>query len=128
MFIEVSVAEVLDRLSILEIKKERIKDPSKLSHIQNEYDMLADTLNKEGVPYVLEYDDLKSINSRIWDAEEEIRKCSREPYKEACDILEISHLAETIHTLNDERAKLKKTINLAYDEGRIVEQKSYEGM
>lgn len=117
MLIEVSIGEVLDKLSILEIKKERITDPTKLKNITYEFDSLVQALNENQINFINEYDDLLSVNRRIWEAEESIRK--------TIDVNEVASLATSIHQFNDARAATKKLINLQYG-SKVIEEKSYE--
>lgn len=125
MLIKVSIGEVIDKLSILQIKLERIKDPSKLLNINNEYSTLISALEQESITVPEEFTDLISINSRIWDSEEEIRRLTSK--QEAWDFLLITSVSKRIHELNDERAIIKKLINSKF-KSEIVEEKSYEGM
>ena len=110
IIIEVSVGELLDRISILEIKKEKIKDIEKLKFIKDEHKILEDQLKKN-----IEYEDivkrlfqsLKDINSKLWTIEDDKRKCEKEK-----DFGEtFIKLSRDVHFLNDDRAKIKLEIN-----------------
>ena len=110
IFIEVSVGELLDKISILEIKKDKIKDPDKLSFISNELSKLKEELNKN-VKHDAKLDNLhqslKIINLRLWDIEDEKRRCEKEK-----DFTEnFIKLSRDVHILNDDRAKIKLEIN-----------------
>jgi hypothetical protein len=110
ILIEVSVGELLDKISILEIKKDKIKDPDKLSFISNELSKLKEELNKN-VKHDAKLDDLhqslKIINLRLWDIEDEKRRCEKEK-----DFTEnFIKLSRDVHILNDDRAKIKLEIN-----------------
>ena len=110
IFIEVSVGELLDKISILEIKKDKIKDPDKLSFISNELSKLKDEL-KKNVKHDAKLDDLhqslKIINLRLWDIEDDKRRCEKEK-----DFTEnFIKLSRDVHILNDDRAKIKLEIN-----------------
>jgi predicted nucleic acid-binding Zn-ribbon protein len=110
ILIEVSVGELLDKISILEIKKDKIKDPDKLSFISDELSKLKEELNKN-VKYDAKLDDLhqslKIINLRLWDIEDEKRRCEKEK-----DFTEnFIKLSRDVHILNDDRAKIKLEIN-----------------
>ena len=110
IFIEVSVGELLDKISILEIKKNKIKDPDKLSFISNELSKLKDELEKN-VKHDAKLDglfqSLKIINLRLWDIEDDKRRCEKEK-----DFTEnFIKLSRDVHILNDDRAKIKLEIN-----------------
>ena len=110
ILIEVSVGELLDKISILEIKKDKIKDPDKLSFIFDELSKRKDELEKN-VKHDAELDDLhqslKIINLRLWDIEDEKRRCEKEK-----DFTEnFIKLSRDVHILNDDRAKIKLKIN-----------------
>ena len=110
IFIEVSVGELLDKISILEIKKDKIKDPDKLSFISDELSKLKEELNKN-VKHDAKLDDLhqslKIINLRLWDIEDDKRRCEKEK-----DFTEnFIKLSRDVHILNDDRAKIKLEIN-----------------
>ena len=110
ILVEVSVGELLDKISILEIKKEKIKDEESLRFISEEYDVLKDELNKN-----IKNDDnlknlfnsLKDINSKLWIIEDEKRLCEKE--KNFND--KFIKLSRDVHFLNDDRAKIKLDIN-----------------
>ena len=110
IFIEVSVGELLDKISILEIKKDKIKDPDKLSFISDELSKLKNELEKNvKVDAKLEnlHQSLKIINLRLWDIEDEKRRCEKEK-----DFTEnFIKLSRDVHILNDDRAKIKLEIN-----------------
>ena len=110
ILIEVSVGELLDKISILEIKKDKIKDPDKLSFIFDELSKLKDELEKN-VKHDAKLDNLhqslKIINLRLWDIEDEKRRCEKEK-----DFTEnFIKLSRDVHILNDDRAKIKLEIN-----------------
>ena len=125
IFIEVSVGELLDKISILEIKKDKVKDPNKLSFILDELSKLKDELQKN-VKSNATLDDLhqslKIINLRLWDIEDEKRKCEKEK-----DFTErFIKLSRDVHILNDDRAKIKLEIN--NHTGSIIKEiKEYTG-
>ena len=110
ILVEVSVGELLDKISILEIKKEKIKDLEKLKFINDEYIVLKDQLNKnvESDEKLLElFNSLKEINSKLWVIEDNKRLCEKNS-----DFGEkFIKLSRDVHFLNDERAKLKLEIN-----------------
>ena len=110
ILVEVSVGELLDKISILEIKSEKIKDPEKLNFINDEYKILKDQLNTNIKNYSeIEslYNSLKEINSKLWVIEDDKRLCEKNS-----DFGEkFIKLSRDVHFLNDERAKLKLEIN-----------------
>ena len=110
ILVEVSVGELLDKISILEIKSEKIKDPEKLNFINGEYKILKDQLNTNIKNYSeIEslYNSLKEINSKLWVIEDDKRLCEKNS-----DFGEkFIKLSRDVHFLNDERAKLKLEIN-----------------
>ena len=123
ILVEVSVGELLDKISILEIKKEKIKDPDKLKFIDEEYEILKSEFNKN-----VKSDDrltklfevLKEINSRLWIIEDDKRLCEKNS-----DFGEkFIKLSRDVHLLNDNRAKLKLEIN-NYTGSIIKEMKEY---
>jgi hypothetical protein len=122
MNIEVSHGEIVDKLTILQIKKENIKDPSKLDNIVKEYDYLFSIVENDlGIlTSSPEYLELLSINKDLWVIEDDIREKERQ--KQFDD--EFVKLARDVYYTNDVRAKIKKEINLKYSSG-FVEEKSY---
>ena len=110
ILVEVSVGELFDKISILEIKSEKIKDPEKLNYIKDEYKILKDQLNTNIKDYSeIEslYNSLKEINSKLWVIEDDKRLCEKNSeFGE-----KFIKLSRDVHFLNDERAKLKLEIN-----------------
>ena len=110
ILVEVSVGELLDKISILEIKKEKIKDNTKLKFIVDEYDVLKEQLknnvkNDEKLNKL--FLSLKEINSKLWVIEDDKRMCEKNS-----DFSEkFVELSRNIHFLNDKRAKIKLEIN-----------------
>ena len=123
ILVEVSVGELLDKISILEIKQEKIKDPEKLKFIKEEHSILNDQLNKnvksdEQLNNL--FSSLKEINAKLWVIEDEKRQCEKEQnFKE-----KFIKLSRDIHFLNDDRAKIKLEIN-NYTGSKIKEIKEY---
>ena len=120
MKIEVSVGEIVDKLSILKIKKNNIKDEKKLININKEYDYLFQIVFDE---LKIEEDDfynLVIINERLWGIEDSIRDKERESLFDS----EFIELARSVYFTNDRRAEIKKDINLKYG-SLFVEVKSY---
>ena len=110
ILIEVSVGELLDKISILEIKSEKIKDPEKLKFINDEYKILKDQLEtniKNNSEIESLYNLLKEINSKLWVIEDDKRLCEKNS-----DFGEkFIKLSRDVHFLNEERSKLKLEIN-----------------
>tara|TARA_B100001121_G_scaffold130233_1_gene114199 strand:+ start:173 stop:562 length:390 start_codon:yes stop_codon:yes gene_type:complete len=110
ILVEVSVGELLDKISILEIKSNKIKDPEKLNFINDEYKILKYELNKNIKDYgEIEslYNMLKEINSKLWVIEDDKRLCEKNS-----DFGEkFIKLSRDVHFLNDERSKIKLEIN-----------------
>ena len=123
ILVEVSVGELLDKISILEIKQEKIKDSDKLKYIQDEYNVLKEQLFKN-----VKSDDklnelfvsLKEINSKLWIIEDDKRLCEKNS-----DFGEkFIKLSRDVHFLNDDRAKLKLEVN-NHSGSKIKEIKEY---
>ena len=123
ILVEVSVGELLDKISILEIKKDKIKDPEKLNYINEEHQLLKEELrnNIKSDPKLDElYQSLKIINARLWVIEDDKRKCEKEK-----DFTEnFIKLSRDVHILNDDRAKIKLKIN-EHTGSKIKEIKEY---
>ena len=123
ILVEVSVGELLDKISILEIKKEKIKDLEKLKFINDEYSVLKDQLNKnvksdEKLSEL--FNSLKEINSELWVIEDNKRLCEKNS-----DFGEkFIKLSRDVHFLNDDRAKLKLEVN-NHTGSKIKEIKEY---
>ena len=123
ILVEVSVGELLDKISILDIKKDKIKNKENLEYIQKEYTILKseyDNKVKSDNKLSLLYNSLKEINSRLWVIEDEKRLCEKnDDFGE-----KFIKLSRDIHFLNDERAKIKLEIN-NYTGSKIKEIKEY---
>ena len=123
IIVEVSVGELLDKISILEIKQDKIKDPEKLNFINNEHSILKNQLEKNvKSDEKLEklFQDLKDINAKLWVIEDDKRQCEKNK-----DFGEkFIKLSRDIHFLNDNRAKIKLEIN-NHTGSRIKEIKEY---
>ena len=123
ILVEVSVGELLDKISILEIKKDKIKNPEKLEYILDELSILKDELKnniKSDVKLDELYQSLKIINARLWVIEDDKRKCEKEK-----DFTEnFIKLSRDVHILNDDRAKIKLKIN-EHTGSKIKEIKEY---
>ena len=110
IIVEVSIGELLDKISILEIKKEKIKDAEKLKFINNEHSILKNQLEtnvKSDEKLNNLYQSLKAINSKLWVIEDDKRQCEKEK-----DFgKKFIKLSRDVHFLNDDRAKIKLEIN-----------------
>ena len=110
IIVEVSVGELLDKISILEIKQDKIKDPKKLNFINNEHSILKNQLEKNvKSDEKLEklFQDLKDINAKLWVIEDDKRDCEKNKnFGE-----KFIKLSRNVHFLNDDRAKIKLKIN-----------------
>ena len=110
IIVEVSIGELLDKISILEIKQEKIKDPEKLKFISDEHSVLKDQLNKNvksNDEIEKLFQSLKEINAKLWVIEDDKRLCEKEK-----DFTEkFIKLSRDVHFLNDDRAKIKLEIN-----------------
>lgn len=121
--VEVSVGELLDKISILEIKRERITDQLKLINVEKELDALMRVKN-DRVNFSHEteriYQELKRVNESLWVIEDEIRAC--EKAKQFDD--EFIRLARSVYKENDRRCYLKRELNESLG-SRLMEEKSY---
>ena len=110
IIVEVSIGELLDKISILEIKQGKIKDPEKLKFINNEHSILKDQLEKNiksDDKLNTLYQSLKEINAKLWVIEDDKRQCEKEKnFGE-----KFVKLSRDVHFLNDDRAKIKLEIN-----------------
>jgi hypothetical protein len=122
ILVPISVGELMDKITILEIKSERLKNPSQLANVTQELAALRAVrlgdvdrvmLDKLGA-------ELRRVNAELWDVEDGIRECdARGDFGQS-----FIDLARAVYRLNDERSRLKKAINLASG-SRLVEEKSY---
>jgi hypothetical protein len=119
----VSWGEVIDKITILEIKAKRLNDPAKLANVRKELDMLVAVREREfpghrglaGLSGLLE-----GVNGKLWDIEDDIRECERRK-----DFgLRFVELARSVYFTNDERAQLKRRVNDLLG-SELVEEKSY---
>tara|TARA_B110000211_G_scaffold204472_1_gene237997 strand:- start:445 stop:828 length:384 start_codon:yes stop_codon:yes gene_type:complete len=125
MKIEISTGELIDKLSILEIKLLNINDPQKSSNVYKELETLnpyfQDLLDKYGLEMKNLYTKISRINKTLWDIEDDIRDKERaEEFDE-----EFVELARSVYIVNDQRAAVKKEINLL-TKSKLVEEKSYK--
>ena len=125
MKIEISNGELLDKISILELKMLKIEDKKKLVNIEKEFYTLnplcVKLFEKFGSQLQNLYLKLAEINGQLWDIEDWIRDCEREKKFDA----EFIQLARSVYVTNDRRSEVKKEINLLTKSG-LVEEKSYK--
>lgn len=121
MKIEVSNGEIIDKLTIIDIKLKRISDKQKLKNLQREYEVLSNAAKSIISTDDVLYKELYEINSALWDIEDTIRELERSKDFGSKFI----ETARSVYFKNDKRAELKKQINLRTG-SNLVEEKSYE--
>ena len=123
ILVPISPGELIDKITILQIKSDRMTDPAKVANVRTELALLQTTWQSS--PHAQhdiqkEWDDLRRINETLWDVEDKIRDKEREGRFDQ----EFIELARAVYVTNDERAAVKRTINTKLG-SRIVEEKSY---
>lgn len=121
ILVPVSVGELFDKITILQIKNEKIKDSKKLSNIKNELDLLTNVAKSVECDLKVHVEELKAINLLLWDIEEK----KRQKEKIKCFDDEFISLARAVYINNDKRAHIKKEINIKSN-SLLIEEKSYE--
>jgi len=121
MQIEVSNGEIIDKLTILEIKLDKISDEQKLKNVRKEYKSLEKRAGKILTKEDPLYQNLREVNLRLWDIEDQCRDFERKKDFGKTFI----HTVRQVYIKNDERARLKKEINLKTGSG-LIEEKSYQ--
>lgn len=121
--VQTAPGEFLDRLTILEIKSERITDPAKLANVRRELDLMratwdASPLAPRGIPG--EVAELRRVNEALWDVEDRLRALEAERRFDA----EFVELARSVYRTNDRRAAIKRALNVALG-SELIEEKSY---
>ena len=120
--VKVSLGELVDKLSILEIKAQKITDPEKLSHVQKEREALQSTLNELALEGIEAFQkELFEVNSELWDIEDRIREKERNSAFDA----EFIEIARAVYVTNDKRFAVKDRCNRHYGSS-LQEVKSYE--
>ena len=123
ILVPISPGELLDKITILRIKAARMRDAAKLANVRLELDLLVGTWREAcgAADLAAEERELQGVNERLWDIEDRIRA------KEAARSFdaEFIELARSVYIQNDERAAVKKRINVALG-SRLVEEKSYQ--
>jgi hypothetical protein len=124
MKVELPHGEVVDKVTILVIKEERIDDAEKVKHVRNELESLRGSWKQEGLPEMTALEDyapLLEVNGKLWNVEDEIRECERQS-----DFGEkFIELARSVYRLNDKRAEHKRNISTKLG-SKLLEQKSYK--
>ena len=127
ILVPISPGELLDKITILRIKAARLSDPSKLAHVRHELALLEHTWQRavaDGVdePAALEREAeaLERVNAELWDIEDRIRDCEAERRFDP----QFIELARAVYLRNDERAAIKRRINVAL-RSALIEEKSY---
>ena len=122
--VPISPGELLDKISILEIKSDRIADPDKRHNVERELDLLTGlwhATSLENAELTAKRTELKRINETLWDVEDALRECERNNNFSERFI----ELARTVYRTNDQRAGIKREINQLLG-SNIVEEKSYQ--
>lgn len=121
VLIEISNGELVDKVTILHIKRQKVTDAAKLANIEKEYALLVEAMNKIGVRVdAPEFAQLLEVNLRLWDIEDRIRiKEAQQAFDD-----EFVQLARSVYFENDKRAQIKKEINLQTG-SELVEEKQY---
>ena len=126
MLVEISNGELLDKISILELKMFRIEDEEKLVNVHKEFDTLnplvVELFGNNDSQLQNHYLELAEINGKLWDIEDWIRDCEHEKRFDK----EFVELARSVYITNDKRCEVKKLINILTSSG-LVEEKSYKG-
>lgn len=125
MLIPASTGELIDKITILEIKHRRLEDASQLRNVKQELDLLRETAKHHGIdfsegPLMQLTADLSAVNQQLWDIEDEIRNCERHVDFGSRFI----ELARSVYRTNDKRAALKRRIN-EISGSLLTEEKSY---
>ena len=121
--VPVSWGELIDKITILELKSERLSDPAKLENVRRELTMLAAIVDREHANHAdlrALTTKLRDVNAALWVIEDDIRDCER-----AKDFgAEFVRLARAVYVTNDQRANIKREINTLLD-SELIEEKSY---
>ena len=123
LLVPISPGELIDKISILEIKSKRMTDPEKIQNVRAELSLLSDTWRASeyaAADIRKQWEGLREVNGKLWDIEDRIRDKERDGAFDA----EFVELARSVYFTNDERAALKKSINTQLG-STLVEEKSY---
>ncbi len=121
MKIDISTGELVDKVTILSIKLEKVNSPEKVNNIEKEYNILLKPMEECNIRVdSKEFIKLKRVNMKLWEIEDNIRiKESRQEFDD-----EFIQLARSVYFINDERAAIKRKINMAYGSD-LIEEKEY---
>ncbi|HEV7491056.1 MAG TPA: DUF6165 family protein [Rhodanobacteraceae bacterium] len=122
--VPVAYGELIDKIAILEIKSERIRDTAKLVNVRGELDLLNETWYADPasrIDIVAERTALRAVNEALWDIEDDIRRKEKAKEFDA----EFIELARAVYIRNDERAAIKRAINMKLG-STLIEEKSYQ--
>ena len=121
--VPISLGELIDKLTILQIKLQQIDDPEKWKNVKNEWDILFRLPEYKDVAYEIApfFTKLYIVNMELWKIEDDIRECEKNQNFD----LRFIQLARSVYKTNDKRAAIKKEINLKYG-SKIIEEKSYK--
>jgi hypothetical protein len=144
ILVPISIGELYDKITILEIKMDHIKDPEKIINVMKELHLLKGIFDKLDTKYFEKLEKLKDVNKKLWNVEDKLRimernkECIPGPKKPPIrdipnswkfplnkNLEKFINLARQVYYCNDERAKIKREINILYD-SYIIEEKSYE--
>jgi len=123
LLVPISPGELIDKITILEIKSQRITDPAKLANVRTELAMLKETWSASAwsaIDIGAEWSGLRDVNAQLWDIEDRIRDKERDSQFDAVFV----ELARAVYVTNDERAAIKRRINTKL-RSVLVEEKSY---
>jgi len=123
LLVPISPGELIDKITILEIKSQRITDPAKLANVRTELAMLKETWSASAwsaIDIGAEWSGLRDVNAQLWDIEDRIRDKERDSQFDAVFV----ELARAVYVTNDERAAIKRRINTKLG-SVLVEEKSY---
>lgn len=123
ILVPISVGELVDKLTILQIKLQNIDDPEKWKNVRAEWDILSNLPEYKDIAYEVApfFTNLYIVNMELWKIEDDIRECERDQNFGRRFI----DLARAVYKTNDKRATIKKNINIKYG-SKIVEEKSYK--
>jgi hypothetical protein len=120
MIVDVSIGEVIDKITILQIKSEKFNDEDKRKNVNTELNLLSSLLPSDD--RISKYiSALKEVNERLWEIEDDIRLCEKDDKFDEAFI----ELARSVYKTNDIRASIKKQINVEFN-SEIIEEKGYE--
>ena len=123
MKVDVSLGEVVDKITILELKKQHLSNSKAVENVEKELVMLLASLKKSPYKSILDdpmMDELRSVNRRLWDIEDQIRLAEQSGDFDQSFV----SLARSVYIENDRRARVKRNINVGYSSG-LIEEKSY---